>query len=825
MVSKALRDATSDMRTDTTKPLRDDADRTGNHVRKVLGNIGGAVRSASAGFASAVLSGLRLSLIATAAVGALAAVTSLTTGVFALGGALVQASGVAAILPAALAGLAAVNATLKIGLSGISDSFKTLGGDAAEFEESLKGLAPNAQDFMRALREQKGAFDALKLNVQNRLFNQLGDQIRALSQDYLPIANDLFGTLAGQMNASARTLGNFLQQGETLGQIGIIADNIKLGFQGVSVAITPAVSGLIDFTTVGSTFLPRIGNAIAGVAVRFQEWARDVAASGELEAFIERAIDTLQQLGRIIGNVFGALGNVMDAAQSEGAGLLANIEAITAAFEEWTGSASGGEALQSFFESMRRVIDALGPAFFSLIEVIGRDFIPILADIASIIGPVLRPLFEAFGRLLQALRPLIEAIANAFATMLAALEPVMDALAKAINDAMPELQPIIDDIAEAFANLITSMIPLIPVFIDLLKAVLPILPPFIQMIADIMPKLIELVAATLPLIEAFAQAFIVALPIIADIVNFLLTVFIPVFSLIINVLAGVLNFVTGFAQGFWNVITTVFTAIGDFFSSIWESISTGIGNQWERIKGFFSGGIGDIVRRVGTWVSDMVGKARDLMVNFARAIGDGIGNVVQWFKDLPGRVFGAIGDFVGRLVQLGKDLIQGLIDGIKAMVRRVIDSVTGVINDALGAAKSLLGIASPSKVFRELGVNVGEGLALGIKDMYDPVAAAAEGLAGAAMAGAGDITLDPNLRLGAAGGAPAAAGAAAGAGTTQVVLQQTNVMREGADMQQFASEVYRNGAQKLASASSTLAVALGRSQRGIANDHLTGVSL
>ena len=58
--------------------------------------------------------------------------------------------------------------------------------------------------------------------------------------------------------------------------------------------------------------------------------------------------------------------------------------------------------------------------------------------------------------------------------------------------------------------------------------------------------------------------------------------------------------------------------------------------------------------------------------------------------------------------------MHGIVDGIGNAARSVIDAIGGVINDAIGWAKSLLGIASPSKVFRSIGGYVSEGFADGI---------------------------------------------------------------------------------------------------------------
>ena len=66
------------------------------------------------------------------------------------------------------------------------------------------------------------------------------------------------------------------------------------------------------------------------------------------------------------------------------------------------------------------------------------------------------------------------------------------------------------------------------------------------------------------------------------------------------------------------------------------------------------------------------------------------------------------------LFEVGVGLMNGLISGVKSKVGDMIDSVYGAIESAIDAAKNLLGIESPSKVFAEIGRQVMEGLILGI---------------------------------------------------------------------------------------------------------------
>src|SRR5699024_8744238 len=85
------------------------------------------------------------------------------------------------------------------------------------------------------------------------------------------------------------------------------------------------------------------------------------------------------------------------------------------------------------------------------------------------------------------------------------------------------------------------------------------------------------------------------------------------------------------------------------------------------------------------------------------------------------------------LTQIGKDMISGLITGIKSMGKDLVDSAKGVVDDAIQGAKNLLKIASPSKVFIEMGEQTGEGFVVGMNAMGNRVKRAGEKMAEASI--------------------------------------------------------------------------------------------
>jgi hypothetical protein len=107
----------------------------------------------------------------------------------------------------------------------------------------------------------------------------------------------------------------------------------------------------------------------------------------------------------------------------------------------------------------------------------------------------------------------------------------------------------------------------------------------------------------------------------------------------------------------------------------------------------------------------------------------------------------------GLLVDVGANLMRGLVDGITGAVGSVISAVTSAVTAAIDAAKSVLGIASPSKVFAEIGGYTVEGFTGSVDDG----AVEAQGSM-AALVDPGPVVAE----AGSAAAAPSGAGASAG---------------------------------------------------------------
>lgn len=198
--------------------------------------------------------------------------------------------------------------------------------------------------------------------------------------------------------------------------------------------------------------------------------------------------------------------------------------------------------------------------------------------------------------------------------------------------------------------------------------------------------------------------------------------------------AGIQAIVT-LALGIVQAIPTLIANIPAIFSafvSAWSAL------DWLSLGRnaitFLGNGIAGMAGFVSTCGTNIVSAIRGAIANLPATLAN-LGKVAMY--NLQGAISGAVGavkgaalriasniesSFLGlpaRVASIGSQIVQGIANGISGAAGVVVSKITGVVGGAIDAAKNLLGIHSPSRVFRKIFGYVMEGAALGIDDTAD----------------------------------------------------------------------------------------------------------
>lgn len=401
-------------------------------------------------------------------------------------------------------------------------------------------------------------------------------------------------------------------------------------------------------------------------------------------------------------------------------------------------AAAGGD-IGSFATRVSEDLSSLGGMASSAIDGLAAGIqaaIPQLYPAMHKIGEAAMVALVDIGTSLQELGPKLMAasvmIASELGRGLMAAAPMF--LAGALQ--------LFSGMVQALALTITNLAPQLPGFV-------------MQLGAALAANLPTLLTSALQLFQALVEAFVLVLP--------ALLAQIPI------LVATLGQWLIENAPAILGAATTLFTGIVNAIPVVLPLVLSALG-----------GLILSAIAHIPSFVGAMGGAASRLFNSIASAVPKVLGALLRAVGDLLNQAKDKILSF--DLSKAGKDFIQGFIDGVGAMGGSITRAATDIANDALGAIKKALGIASPSKEMRKIGRFTGEGFALGLADMKGDVIARMADLSGAVMAGA-----ENPWRYG--GYAPS--GGFAG-GTVINQSFDTTVVRGDEDLYVAAPIIYRN---------------------------------
>ncbi|WP_130864638.1 phage tail protein [Acidipropionibacterium timonense] len=94
----------------------------------------------------------------------------------------------------------------------------------------------------------------------------------------------------------------------------------------------------------------------------------------------------------------------------------------------------------------------------------------------------------------------------------------------------------------------------------------------------------------------------------------------------------------------------------------------------------------------------------------------GMARISSLIRSLPGRVVAAAAGIAGSVRSIGLNIISGIVGGITSAAGTLVSAARGAVSSAITAAKNLLGIHSPSRVFRDIGRYTVDGMVIGLSD-------------------------------------------------------------------------------------------------------------
>ena len=665
------------------------------------------------------------------------------------------ATGLAAITKASLDGYSAYEQAV----GGVQKLYGNMGQSLEEYAASVGQTTDQARAKWQALgnaqttmlKQAQGAFATCGMSANQymeqatsfsaALINSLGgdtEKAAAQTQKAMVAMADNVNTFGTSMQDVQNAYQGFAKQNYTM------LDNLKLGYGGTQ----SEMQRLIDDAN---------------------EYAKSIGKAGDLsiDSFsdIVDAIDLVQQKQQIAGTTSREAATTIEG----------SVTMMKAAWENWVTSLGAedwdvSETTAALVESVETAASNIVPRVSEIVTTAIQELPKLIGELAPELAAFLKQLFAtALDTLWKSLPGDIQVmLASAF---LALDESGLSATVKGILErvfagAKPDFSSVTKGLTDAFQSdafvstlgALSSALQVVQSFFDgIADAAQNVLAPALQPLQQAWDDLMKAIQDAQPWLEKVAyivgEVLVVGFTILAGAV----TIIIESFAQLIQKINEFVDWIGQAPQA----VTDFVNGVGQTLSALPGQVAAWLDGVIQSVVGWVTGMATQAVSAGTSFVSGIAGFLSALPGNVSSWLSGVISTVVGWVAQFGANATSAASQFgsklrsglaaiPGTLGNIGSNIIQGIVNGITGAAGKVKDAIGNAIGNAVDFAKGILGIKSPSKVFKKFGYYTMEGMRLGIEQNAGlPLGATEKAMA--AVAEAGSIQMDaPDVRSAAA---------------------------------------------------------------------------
>lgn len=590
---------------------------------------------------------------------------------------------------AAKAGVAAVaavgTATVAIGktaLDAYSNYEQLVGGIDTLFKASSGKMQQYAANAYQTAGVSANRYMEISTSFAAALISSLGGNTEA--------AADMANTAITDMSDNANKMGTSLETVQeaymslSRGNYEML-DSLKLGYGGTKSELERLLSDAEQFS----------------------------AAQGKVRDF---SVDSYSDIVEAIHIVQDEMDITGTTAAEAATTIEGSVNTAKAAWDNWLAGLGNEDAdMEGLTDQLVGSVATAGENIIPRVGQIMETIVQTVADYAPGVGLYLRDaLISVMPEAVQG--PMSDAFAGVD-TVVGKLESVFNDNLKPAADAADSVFSAIGSGVKTFGDAVNDLVlpaidQLSPAFNDFFGAI-QTAQPLLEFIANIIG--VGLAAAISTAIKLFAA--------ITEVVAFVITGVAQLYE-------NISGFVTGVVQFFTADLPNAINALVQWFAQLPGNIAAFLSMVITSVVAWVANMATNAVNAGSQFISGIAGFLSALPGNIASWLADAISTVIGWVSQFASNATSAATQFAsnlidglasipGQVTSIGSDIIQGIVDGVTGAATKLIDTVKGAVGDAIEGAKNLLGIHSPSRVFREIGQYTMQGAALGVDDDAD----------------------------------------------------------------------------------------------------------
>ena len=317
---------------------------------------------------------------------------------------------------------------------------------------------------------------------------------------------------------------------------------------------------------------------------------------------------------------------------------------------------------------------------------------------------------------------LVESIGYLADNILKILPNILDGLGQLVQNIITQMpfmiQKVLPTLSTMLKGLFQSIATVLP---ELITVVFEVIKTLANTIIENLPMILEAgIAIQLEIINGIVEALPELIPTIIDVVLLIVDTLLDNLDLII---IAAIDLIVALATGLVEALPKLVEKIPDIISKLVLALT-----DPTMLAKLLGAGITLIISLVG-----------GIIATIPQLIAVGPRLVINLFNGIKDKILNT--DWLG----LGKDMVKGILNGILSIDDLIVKTAKSLKDKIVGSIKSLFGIHSPSRLMKkEVGLNIGLGVADGIDDSISSVDDAIQNLQSSAMS-----QIEPSIDIGA----------------------------------------------------------------------------
>lgn len=420
----------------------------------------------------------------------------------------------------------------------------------------------------------------------------------------------------------------------------------------------------------------------------------------------------------IVQSEMGITGTTAKEAGSTISGSVASMKAAYTNFLTALGddTVNYRKKLDILFESVKTVAGNILPvaeqALWSIADLIEEVIPELSAKIPQIISEVLPRVTEIAVSLVESL---ISGISENQEMLFQTVFQVVEFLANSFIGLLPQivelglslLVSLATGIAESLPTLIPSIISVISQIVDTLTK-----PETLAALLDAAIAILQ--AITLGITDSVFVLLDAAILLIATLVDYLLQ---P--EMIEKLFGASAQFVEKVCDGIASALPLLVDAAISIIINLVDFLTKPEGMKM--LLNVAADIISALVKGLVQATMALASAGGKLVVGIIDGIKGGFKNFATLAGDLIKALSEKVTEKVNKVKEIGKNIVDGVKEGIKKAWENLKKWFEGLFDDIIGVAKKILGIASPSKVFKQIGGFTAEGFGVGFDNAFKSV--------------------------------------------------------------------------------------------------------